>query len=396
MMRLIALLCLLLPALASAQSSDVLPGELSLGIEIEDDASDLLVGEMVLVTIRGTYRRHITRESLKQPDLEGFSWSQLGQDMWSDARIRGQKVKVFTRRMALFPERPGTLSIGAFAHNLTLTDEGDDWFDHAVLSQPISIEVKPAPEVEGVWFPVKRLVVTDQWSNAPDQLAPGEAVLRVIRIEALGVTPEMIPPMPDLTSPSAMIFPHPEQRLAELTPEGPVSYAFWRWTIRPTNDVSTIVEPITVPYFDTETRQSLEAVISPQRIAYGLKISSGPPPAVEPIREAGLPGWPVAGAAALIFLGGLSFGLRGRAVTADEVLRRIPLIDPLARGLAQAARKGDGRAVRRAAARMLDRDGPSSVRRALLADLDRALFDPTGSSPDFVGFARMFTAAGRG
>ncbi|AZQ69112.1 hypothetical protein EF888_19455 [Silicimonas algicola] len=217
MMRLLVLLCLVLPALAVAQTREVLPEDLSLTIEIED-AAERLVGEMVLVTIKGTYRRHITRESLKQPELEGFSWSQLGQDMWTEARIRGQKVKVFTRRMALFPERAGPLTVGAFTHDLTLTDEGDDWFEHAVLSQPIDIEVKPAPEVEGVWFPVKRLIVSDQWSNAPDQLAPGEAVLRVIRVEALGVTPEMIPPMPELRSPSAMIFPHPEQRLAELTP----------------------------------------------------------------------------------------------------------------------------------------------------------------------------------
>ncbi len=395
MMRVLVILCLVFPILAVAQTREVLPGELSLTIEIEDGASERLVGEMVLVTIRGTYRRHITRESLKQPELDGFSWSQLGQDMWTEARIRGQKVKVFTRRMALFPERAGTLAIGAFTHNLTLTDEGDDWFEHAALSQPIEIEVKLAPEVEGVWFPVKRLVVTDQWSNAPDQLAPGEAVLRVIRVEALGVTPEMIPPMPELTSPSAMIFPHPEQRLAELTPEGPVSYAFWRWTIRPTNDVSTIVEPISFPYFDTETRQSLEAVISPQRIAYGVKVPSGPPPAVVPVQEARLPGWPVASAAALIFLGGLSVGLRGRTVTANEVLRRVPSIDPLARRLVKAARKGDGREARRMAARMIERDGPSIARQDLIAVLDRSLFDPAGTSPDLAWFSRTFLSAAR-
>ena len=85
---------------------------------------------MILVTIRGSYRRHITRERVEQPPLDGFSWSQLGPDRWYEERIRGRPVKMFERRMALYPERAGELTIGAFTHHLTLTDEGDEWFEH--------------------------------------------------------------------------------------------------------------------------------------------------------------------------------------------------------------------------------------------------------------------------
>ncbi|MGB0903693.1 MAG: hypothetical protein ACPGVJ_02235, partial [Mangrovicoccus sp.] len=211
-----ALLCG--PALA--QSGAVRPGELALSVTVENTGHTPYEREMVMIRIRGAYRRHITLEKLEQPDLDGFSWAQLGPDHWSEERINGRPVKVFERRMALYPTRSGRLTIGPFIHHLTLTDEGDDWFDHDVKSEPITVDVDPAPADTQWWFPVFSLEISDNWSNPATQLQEGEGVLRVIRLEALGAMPDMIPPMPQMHSPSALIFPHPEKRLVEQTPYG--------------------------------------------------------------------------------------------------------------------------------------------------------------------------------
>lgn len=389
------LLCLLLlwPAVALAQSRTVLPEELSLEVTLEERTHPPYPREMVLIRIKGVYRRHITRENLIQPEFKGFNWTQLGPDRWTEDRIRGQKVKILERRMALFPERAGQLTIGAFTHHLTLTDEGDNWFDHDIYSEPITLTVDPMPagQGEGWWFPVRELRISDDWSNAPDQLTPGEGVLRVIRLEAVGATPEMIPPMPDLTSPSAMIFPHPEKRLVELSPQGPVTYAFWRWTIRPTNDTSAILEPLSFSFFDTVARVTREVTISPQRVAYsgGTAVV-----AAEPEVPATLPGWPL-GLLALAVFAGVTAGLtRGRQGFGAGALRRFPVLDPLAWRLWRAARAGQGAGVRRAALALLRRDGASPERRAALAEVDRALFARTPGVPDLPGLARRIIRAG--
>jgi hypothetical protein len=394
-MRVLALILLLWPLLAHAQTREVRPGELALSVTVEETAHTPLVREMVLITIRGEYRRHITRETLQQPDLEGFSWAQLGPDSWREERLDGRQVKIFTRHMALYPDRPGRIEIGPFTHELTLTDEGDDWFAHEVASAPISIEVAPKPDIgEDWWFPVRRLRITDEWSNAPDQLRPGEGVLRVIRLEALGVTPEMIPPMPDLASPSGLIFPHPEQRFAELSPEGPVTYAFWRWTIQPGNEVSAIVEPLRVAYFDTVSRVAREAVVSAQRVAYGDAVAPSPgsaPREREP--AATLPGWRAAMLALAVFVGGVGWGLRGRWVSPAALRRRFPFLDPVARRLRAAARRRNLAETRRMAAALMLRDGASARRAALLHGLDRAAFDPAAPAFDLRQFARAFLRA---
>lgn len=391
MRYLLALLLLFAPVAASAQSREVAPGELRLGVEIDRQEAVPLVGEQVLITIRGLYRRHITRETLVQPGLEGFSWAQLGPDSWREERVGGQRVKIFTRRMALYPDRAGTLEIGPFIHALTLTDDGDDWFEHEVRSDPVSLEVASAPEGEAWWFPVRDLKISDQWSNAPDQLQPGEGVLRIIRLDALGVTPEMIPPMPELTSPSAMIFPHPERRLVELTPEGPVTHAFWRWTIRPTNDVSAIVEPITVRYFDTVNRVAREAVISPQRVAFGDALpqaAADRPAAIRPAAE--LPGLTVIGLGLATFALLLALGARGVRFVRPAGRVRLPFLDPLAFRLRAAARDGDARRVGALAHRLVARSGKGA--RELRA-LDRVIFDPKNGTPDLRSLVRSLLRA---
>lgn len=394
MRMLICLLLLVLPTGLFAQSKTVLPSELTLWIEVEDMAHAPVVKEMVLITIRGIYRRHITREKLVQPDFDGFSWTQLGNDDWREERLNGEKVKTFRRRMAIYPDRAGPLTIGAFTHQLTLTDERDDWFEHAVLSDPVTIEVAPAPEVSDWWFPVRELIISDQWSNAPDQLKPGEGVLRVVRIEALGVTPEMLPPMPELTSPSAMIFPHPEKRFVELSPNGPQSFAFWRWTIRPSNDTSTIVEPLSFEYFDTANRVARSVTISAQRVAYGAVVpdAAGPVSTATPA-PARLPGWGLAILAGIVIVVGTVYGCSGRQLTGLRALQRFGPFDPLARQMRRAARQGRVQDVRRAADAMLRRDGPTARRAELLRQLDRTVFGCKEHLCPLVPFTRSFLAS---
>ena len=392
-MRWLSLILCLVAGIAQAQTREVAPRDLSLTVTVENAGVTPYRQEMVLITIHGVYRRHVTRETLEQPDLDGFNWMQLGEDEWFDSRIAGQKVKNFRRRMALFPERDGRIEIGPFVHHLTLTDEEDDWFEHDIRSEPLTIEVAPLPAHEGWWFPTRRLEISDTWSNAPDQLQPGDGVLRVIRLQAVGAAPEMLPPMPELTSPSAMIFPHPERRFVELSPEGPVAYAFWRWTIRPTNDTSAILEPIEFDYFDTVTRRSHHVRISPQRVA----MDEGTLPVAQAEEARATPPRPVLtfGTGAAAFALGLVLLTAGRRVEAGVLRQRIPALDPLVRRMRRAARAGDLPGLRRAAAALARREGWQDGKVPEIARLDSAIFGRGGADPDPHALVRALTTRAR-
>ncbi len=386
------ILALMSATIAAAQTRSVNPDDLRLELQVEALPATPYRQEMILLTIHGIYKRHITREQLIQPDFEGFSWMQLGEDFWYESLIDGLPVKNMRRRMAIFPDKSGTLEVGRFQHTLTLLDEDNKWFEHTISSDPLSIEVQAQPKRDDWWFPVRGLKVTDDWSNAPDQLNEGEGVLRVVRLSALGASPDMMPPMPELRSPSALIFAHPEKRLVELTPDGPRAIAFWRWTITPTNGRSAILEPITFSYFDTVARVDREVEISVQRVAFGDAIVAGTRPVTPPERQARL--WPgrVVGAAVLAFGIGLALILRRRSVTfvpAQNWLIRWRVW----RQLRRAAQRNDRRMLRRAAHALDALYEPEAARVALLRELDSALFGPTPQQWDAPGFACAYGAS---
>ncbi|MFY0632770.1 MAG: BatD family protein [Vannielia sp.] len=380
------ILWLLMGCAAFAQGREVRPGDVELTVTMEDMAAAEggapYAGEMVLLTIHGIYRRHIARETLAQPELEGFAWMQLGEDQWYETRERGQPVKNFRRRMALFPEAAGELEVAAFTHHLTLIDENDGWFDHDITSPPVRLSVRPAPE-SAWWFPARRLAVSDSWSNAPDQLDPGAGVLRIVRVAATGAAPQMIPPMPELRSPSGLVFAHPEQRLVELSPEGPVSVAYWRWTIQPGNGVSAITEPMEFEWYDAVNRQSRRVRIGAQRVAYTAPLGAVPtPPEASGVARGGV----VLGVAGAGLVLGLVLLLWGRHWARPAVA------DPLRWQIRRAARAGDLAGLRRAGAALVRRGGAGAGARAALHRLDGALFGKAGEAPDPGPIARALLA----
>ncbi|MGB5556978.1 MAG: hypothetical protein WBN04_03095 [Paracoccaceae bacterium] len=381
-------LLLLSPAPSRAQSA-VDPSDLVLTVLLEKTEVAPFQHEMVLLTIHGVYRRHITLETLEQPDLEGFNWMQLGQDDWFESTLDGKAVKNMRRRMALFPQQAGRLKIGAFTHHLTLLDENNNWFEYDITSEPLVLEVKPAPQTDDWWFPVRRLEITDNWSNAPDQLGEGEGVLRIITISALGVSPDMIPPMPELRSPSAQIFPHPEKRLVNLSPNGPVTTAFWRWTIKPSNPPSAILEPIEFSFFDTVSRQMRTAVISAQRVAMADGAFLVPS-----LRGNDVPVRLRAGALWLVvvvaFLVGLGLVIRPSRRVSTGVLRDWFHIRKLKRTVRRSARAHDLVQLRKASHALDRADEPNDARKKLLTELDAEIYGRSGSGLDLAAFHRRF------
>lgn len=389
MIRLVAAVLFLCPGLAVAQTKEVKTDDLTLNVTLEEIDATPYQREMLLLTIHGIYKRHITLEKLLQPDLAGLNWMQLGQDNWFESVLDGKTVKNMRRRVAIFPEASGRIEIAPFTHHLTLLDEQNKWFEHQIQSQPISFEVAPVPDTEGWWFPVRRLQITDEWSNAPDQLASGEGILRVVRISALGVSPDMIPPMPKLSSPSAMIFAHPEKRLVDLTPSGPVSIAFWRWTIQPRNGVSAILEPIEFEYFDTTLRKTVNVVISAQRIAYLPSETSVASQEAVPAPVKLRSGVMVTGFfAALLISLGLLFGMN-RQFSSTRIFLWFERVQLLGR-LRRSGEQGDLKGLRRWAMR-LDKLGHSNKDRlALLVRLDRQIYGGLADRFDPEQFYRNF------
>lgn len=376
--------------------------DVKLEVTAETHGVEPYPNELVMLRIRGVYRPLVNIAHMIQPSLANFGWTNLTRDINFDAEFDGFPAKGFERTLAIFPEKPGELTIESFTHKLTVVD-GNGYRQLDVRSPPIKLKVAEWKGPGGPrdpnqwWLPSSDVRVTDNWSGDPNRVPRGETVRRTVTIEADGVTAEQLPPPPVMRSPGIISFRGPIDRETRVTENGPVARAIYRWDMRPTTAHPAIVEPIDVPWFDTRARTLRKAVIPAQRMAWAAVGPSGEP--VAPTAAEKPSALLLSGAGAVAFFAGLGILLLGGGAGSG-----LPALPPRALlALRWAALRRDPAAVRAAVTR-LARDEPGPARRwtvdpqvrGALAELDRHLFDAAGApAPSLSRLVRMVRKARR-
>ena len=333
-----------------------------------------IVGEMIPVTIRGEYTGWIALEQMTVPDSPAYDWMQLQPDNWRDERVDGKQRRIFERRIAVFPRRPGNLVLGPVTHHLTKA-EGAARTERPVQAPAISLTVAPYP-APGLPLAARNLKVSDELSGDPARIRDDQTIQRRITITAEGTMAHLLPPRPDLREKWLISFTAPEKRETRLTANGPLAFVQWEWSLRPITGEQGTLPPMRFSWFDLAKRELRGAITQPIIFGYG-RVGSGVAGAT-----AG-PGWLLPGLLALGAVAALALLVPGQGPKARGALmlalrRRLP--NPHRAALRRAAADGDLMALRRAAgdyarhAQSLGRP----VDPAALARLDGALFAPAG------------------
>ncbi|MDR6951266.1 hypothetical protein J2X65_000614 [Ancylobacter sp. 3268] len=334
-----------------------------------------VVGEMIPVTVRGEYTRQITLEKLSFPNSEAYDWMQLSRDQWRDEQVDGRTVRVFERRLALFPRHAGELVIGPVAHHLTVVG-ADNLREPLVVTAPaLTLPIAPFPDA-GAPLSARGLTIEDELSAKPGELRDGETLVRRVTLRAMGTLPHLLPARPLLREPWLISFAAPEQREMQPTPDGPVTTVSWEWHLRPKTGEPGVLPAVAIPWFDTAARQMRTAELAAIPFGYASFGNNRSGTERLPATQAGL-AWLAAG---MGLMAGLAFALVGlspaRRVDMLRTIRRLAPIDPTRRALARAVRTGTLLDIRRAAEAYLCR------RRALglpvsgreTAELDERLY----------------------
>lgn len=331
--------CLALPAHA------VEPGDLTLTVTPERNGNAAPYSrEMVLLRIRGVYRQQILLEEIVQPSLANFSWTQLGRDLWSKAKMPdGQNAIAFERVVAVFPHHPGDFTIDPFIHRLTVNDAGKRLVvdvPSVPVTLPVATWTQPTggPDVkEPWWLPAKDVTITDSWNPDPETVTLGQSTRRIVTIEAQGLIAEGLPPRPVMRTRGILTFAGPVTRETIITPAGPVARATYQWDVRPGVPEVIPLDAITIPWFDTVSRTMREAEIPARQIGGGLPDRDEDAKAMDPASPF------VVGAAGLAAFG-LGLALIGFGGARGST--RLRLDRETRRALARAAAAGDATAFR--------------------------------------------------
>ena len=343
-----------------------------------------VVGEMIHVTVRGEYTRQIALETLTFPNSDAYEWMQLGRDRWQDEQIDGRTVRVFERRIAVFPRQAGTFAIGPATHHLTVVGANNLREPLDVEALPATLPVAPFPG-ESTTLSARSLTIQDTLSATPGALRDGETLVRRVVLRAEGALPHALPPRPAMREPWLISFASPEQREMQLTPDGPLTTVTWEWHLRPKTGEAGVLPPVAIPWFDTVARQMRTAEIPAIPFGYASfrdNLTGSDRLPARQVRAALLAFAAGAAAGLAVAFTGLS---RHRRADMLRILRKYLPFDPTRGALRRAARTGDLFAIRRAAERYLRRRRdlglPVSGRETAL--LDQFLYREPGDAPAF-------------
>ncbi|WP_181701538.1 BatD family protein [Chthonobacter albigriseus] len=343
-----------------------------------------VAGEMIPVTLRGEYTSLITLEKLTFPSSDAYDWMQISRDAWSEERIDGRTVRVFQRRLAVFPRRAGPLAIGPVTHHLTVTGGSAARESLDVVAEAVTLAIAPFP-AEVPHLAARALIVEDDLSARPGELGDGETLVRRVTLRVDGALPQQLPPRPSMREPWLISFTAPEIREIRPTPEGPLTTVVWEWHLRPRTGEPGVLPAVEIPWFDTGARTMRVAQIPAIPFGYvSFGENRGGTDALPP-RQIGM--------AVLALVAGLLAGfsalLIGRSPSRGaeilKTVRRLWPLDPTRRALRQAAQTGDLLALRRAADRYLRRrrDLGLPVTGRETSKLDAALFGPASGAIGF-------------
>ncbi|SON55369.1 hypothetical protein HDIA_1828 [Hartmannibacter diazotrophicus] len=350
-----------------------------------------VAGEMILVTLRGEYTHMITLEELILPKSADFDWVQLSRDRWQDEQVEGRSVRVFERRLAIFPRHGGDLRLGPLTHRLTIMD-GAGRTEMPVEAKAVTISVAPYPGEAGL-LSASNLTVEDALSTEPGALRDGETLVRKVTLRAEGTLPQMLPPRPVIREPWLISFTAPEERTMKPTPGGPVTTVTWEWHLRPKTGEPGVIPPIEIPWFDTSQRRMRMAEIPAIPLGYQSFHANQTGTDRLPGKEAGLATAAVGLGLAVGIVGALA-GLGGQSRSdLNRRLRRLAPFDRSRWQVRRAARSGDLLDLRAAAARYLDRRHGLGlpVSGTETRELDRALYgrEPEAAHGEARDFLRM-------
>ena len=262
-------LIFLLAAPAYAAPVDPSLGKVEVTLDLPKDKP--YVGEMIMLRMRSFIRAYIALDEVRQPPLVDFDVQQLGRDRPIEAMVDGFQVQGVERDLAIFPQQSGRLIIPPFVRHVTVVNEDGSRSEGDFASKPVYVDIQNYQAInpaDAWWLPVKSLTLTDSWSPESDEIPAGSLARRTLKVEAVGMTADRLPPPPEMRAPGIIAFRGPTTRETQITEDGPIARATYQWDLRPATGAPAKLPEISISWFDTGERRMRQTAIPERWVAF--------------------------------------------------------------------------------------------------------------------------------
>jgi hypothetical protein len=236
----------------------------------------------ILYTEKLYYRVNHQDPTLSDLQVEDARVEALGDARQYISVINGERVGVYERRYAIYPEKAGKLVIPGQRFQAVASSRSnpyDRWTTRqnmlSAVSRPIELDVAPMPASYPAlpWLPAKNLTLTDQFSADPQHWTVGEAVTRTISIHTDGLSAsQIVLPQPALPE-GLKRYPDQPDIKDQDTDEGVSGDYKLAVALVPTQPGSLTLPELTIAWWNTSTNE-LEYARLPER-TYQVSAANG-------------------------------------------------------------------------------------------------------------------------
>lgn len=241
------------------------------------------VQQPIVYTLKILMRKPVYNADLNKPEiLEGNALVEpYGDGLRYQKKINGKLVDIFEQRYLIVPQRSGRLSlrgatlsakipVGAAA-NTVFGPRYNRFRPISFQGKAREVNVKPIPSsfVGSHWLPAKSVSLKTE-NMEQEKWAVGVPVVRVIQLQAKGVSVDQLPKINIPSAVGIRQYPDPIQRQQSLENGKLISTVTQKIVLIPTKAGNLQLPAIEVPWWNTESDKMEVAKIA----ALNLKISA--------------------------------------------------------------------------------------------------------------------------
>lgn len=174
-------------------------------LQAEINTTKPYIQSQVLYSLKIFFQTQLENPRIEVPQIKDATFVQLDEGNQYQTILKGKPFTVIEKKFAIFPQKPGKISIPPF-HFRALTydlnpNSMDDFFSIntpkvlSLATQDFTLNIQKIPDqFQGpAWLPAKNIALTEKWSANLNQWELGDPVTRTITVKAQGLRAEQIP-----------------------------------------------------------------------------------------------------------------------------------------------------------------------------------------------------------
>lgn len=272
-------------------------GATGVSVSVELEKGPLYLFQEVPLKVRIETIQTLQQAGLIAPQGDAFNLRQVGEDQVSQITRSGRVLTVIERSYMLQIEKSGSMTLPPFVLEGTIADSSrrsrdpffsgfgfnDSFFDDLAIdpfmsrgkpfrvrSDAIELDVQgktASTGNSGDWFlPAKKVELTSEWIDNYQTFKKEKAVVRRIRVQALGARPEQIPTLDLGSNADVKIYLDDSSSALMETTQGTVAQKTIELSVVPMKAGDIIVPEIRLEWFNTTTGKPETAVLAAETI----------------------------------------------------------------------------------------------------------------------------------